>query len=151
MTWPPVDLCCSESSEDMSSPSGASSTSTLSSSSQQTIRSCAEPYVTASPQLFTDYMIVREELEYLLLREDQGPQPFNYIPFHTFMSHEHREFLVQSINNVSFLLCLITANAAFMQGRVCHMVRMTYKVCTVGRSSCPVLLVDQLRFYVAEI
>ncbi|KAL3138280.1 hypothetical protein ABBQ32_006097 [Trebouxia sp. C0010 RCD-2024] len=102
MTWPPVDLCCSESSEDMSSPSGASSTSTLSSSSQQTIRSCAEPYVTASPQLFTDYMIVREELEYLLLREDQGPQPFNYIPFHTFMSHEHREFLVQSINNAAY-------------------------------------------------
>lgn len=102
MTWPPVDLCCSESSEDMSSPSGVFGTSTLSSTSQQTVGSCADSGVTAGPQLFTNDILVREELECLLLREDHGPQPFNYIPFHTFMSHKHREFLVQSINSVSF-------------------------------------------------
>ena len=130
MSWPPVDLCCSESSEDMSSPNGASTTSSLSSSSQQTVRSCAEYHVTASPQLFTDNIIVREELEYLLLREDQGPQPFNYIPLHTFMSHKHREFLVQSINNVSFQFCFTTAAVVVQRA--------------TRYSSCPVLLLCQL-------
>ena len=108
MSWPPVDLCCSESSEDMSSPSGTFSPSTLSSSSRQTVQSCVESGVTAAPQVLADNIRVREDLEYLLLREGQGPQPFNYIPLHTFMSHEHREFLVQSINSVSIALGFIT-------------------------------------------
>ena len=109
MTWPAVDLCCSESSEDMSSSSGARSTSALSSSAQQTFRSCAESRVTAAPQLFNDNTKVREDLEYLLLREGQGLQPIDYIPLHSFMSYEHREFLVQFINRVSFSLGLISA------------------------------------------
>lgn len=101
MTWPQLDLCCSESSEDISSPIGAFSNSARSSTSQQTVRSCAESGVAATAQLFTDTIRAREDLEFLLLREKQGPQPYDYLPLHTFMSHEHREFLVCSINSVS--------------------------------------------------
>lgn len=113
MTWPAVDLCCCE---DMSSSSGTRSTSALSSSLQQTIRSCAESRVTAAPQLFTK---VREDLEYLLLREGQGPQPVDYIPLHSFMSYEHREFLVQFISSVSFSLGLMSPTL-FVQRAMCY-------------------------------
>lgn len=109
MAWPQVDLCCSESNEDMSPPTGAFSTSTLSASSQQTVRSCTESGFIAAPQTFPDTTQAREDLEFLLLREKQGPQPCDYMPFHTFMSHEHREYLVCSINSVSSSLGLTGA------------------------------------------
>lgn len=44
---------------------------------------------------------IREELQLLLLRESHGPQPSNYIDNHAFMTHEHRAFLVQSINSAA--------------------------------------------------
>lgn len=100
MTQCSLDLCCFESSEDMSSMTGPYDASSPSSRSEQTVRSPAACHATPAPFLM-DNTEIREELQLLLLRESHGPQPSNYIDNHAFMTHEHRAFLVQSINSVS--------------------------------------------------
>lgn len=70
--------------------------------------------------MFPDTTTAREDLEFLLLREKQGPQPFDYTPFHTFMSHEHREYLVCSINSVSFPVD-VTGASSVAQNVPCSM------------------------------
>jgi hypothetical protein len=95
-----LDLCCSESSDDISAMCTPWHDLTPSSKVQHPIR----PDLAPRPEgLLADSESIREDLEMLLLRERQGPRLWNYVPQHNFLTHEHRKVLVAYLSSVSYL------------------------------------------------
>ncbi len=95
-----VDLCCSECSDDISALCTPWHYLTPSAAARQPTRCCPAPGHKC-PDLVSDDQYIREELQMLLLRERQGPEVWNYMPQHNFLTYGDREILVASIINVS--------------------------------------------------
>ena len=98
MAKPSLDLSCSESSEDISAMCTPWHDLTPSSKPQQPVRPDLAPRPVVS-----DSESIREDLEMLLLREQQGPRLWNYVPQHNFLTHANRNVLVAHLSSVSYL------------------------------------------------
>ncbi|DBA91223.1 TPA: hypothetical protein ACH3X2_004097 [Trebouxia sp. C0005] len=89
-----LDLCCSESSDDISAMCTPWHDLTPSSNIQQPV----SPELAPRP-VVSDSESIREDLEMLLLRERQGPRLWNYLPQHNFLTHAHRIVLVAYLSS----------------------------------------------------